>query len=104
MTDTQFAQVVTYIDTHATLIRAWALHGGNSARITALEVEHRGGYRERWVVRQHGDIDWRSNPRIAAVEFRLLTLLQSAGVPAPRPILLDDSGAIFERPYLVVSF
>jgi hypothetical protein len=56
------------------------------------------------VVRQHGDVDLKHNPNIAADEFKLLQLLQSVGVAAPRPYHLDQSGEIFSTPYLVIEY
>lgn len=101
--DPKLAQVVRRIDPHARLLRAWPLAGGVSAQVTALEIE-RGGQRQKMVVRQHGAADLAANPRIAADEFRLLGLLQSAGVAAPAPLHLDTSGAVFPTPYLVTAF
>ena len=56
------------------------------------------------IVRQHGDVDFKRNPHIAADEFRLLQILQSAGLAAPAPYHLDQSGEIFSRPYVVVEY
>jgi aminoglycoside phosphotransferase (APT) family kinase protein len=67
------------------LIRAWPLEGGVSARTTAIEVDGR-----TYVVREH---------KKAALEFRLLRVLEEAGIPVPHPRLLDDEGA-----YLVTDY
>lgn len=86
------------------LLRAWPLTGGASAQVTALELQGPDGAIRKVVVRVHSDIDFANNPRIAADEYRLLGLLQAAGIPAPAPLYLDESGELFGRPCLVVSF
>jgi aminoglycoside phosphotransferase (APT) family kinase protein len=55
------------------------------------------------VLRQHGDLTLELNPQIAADEFRLLHILQHAGVPAPAPRHLDPGG-IFGTPCLVLDY
>ncbi|HYN89206.1 MAG TPA: phosphotransferase [Ardenticatenaceae bacterium] len=99
-----FERVVQRIDPHSRLLRAWELKGGVSARVTALEIERPDGHRKKLVVRQHGDADLRQNPRVAADEFKLLQILQSAGLPAPAPYHLDESGEVFSTPYVVVEY
>jgi len=102
--DHKFVQVVHRIDTHGRLLSAWKLEGGVSARVTALEVERADGQTHKMIVRQHGDEDLKRNPQVAAGEFTLLQLLQSAGLAAPTPYYLDQSGEIFSKPYIVVEF
>jgi aminoglycoside phosphotransferase (APT) family kinase protein len=102
--DDIFARVARRIDPRSRLLRAWELTGGVSARVTALEIELPGGHRQKLLVRQHGAADLERNPRIAADEFRLLQLLHAAGVAAPRPHYLDQSGEIFATPYVVIEY
>jgi len=63
------------------VVRAWELAGGVSARATAVELRRADGEAERLVIRRH---------RRAAMEFRLLRLLQAAGVAAPSPRHADE--------------
>ena len=56
------------------------------------------------IVRQHGKADLKRNPQVAAGEFKLLQLLQTAGLAAPIPYFLDQSGEIFSKPYIVVEY
>lgn len=93
----KFEQLVQQIAPRSKLVRTWELTGGVSARVTAVEVEHADGRRKKMVVRQHGDADLKANPQIAAVEFKLLQQLKSAGLPVPTPYYLD-------QPYLVVAY
>ena len=100
----KFEQVARRIAPGSTLLRASAPSGGISAQVTALEIERPGGQTQKLVVRRHGAVDLRRNPRIAADEFRLLRILQSAGIAAPAPYYLDESCEIFPTPYLVMQF
>jgi aminoglycoside phosphotransferase (APT) family kinase protein len=86
------------------LLRTWILPGGVSAQVTALELRQPDGRTHRLVVRQHGAGDLQHNPQIAAAEFRLLHLLHAAGLPAPRPYYLDQSGTLFPTPYIVLEY
>jgi aminoglycoside phosphotransferase (APT) family kinase protein len=92
------------IDPQGTLLRTWELKGGVSAQVTAFEVGRDDGRRETLIVRRHGAADLRRNPRIAEDEFRLLQLLESAGVPAPTPRYLDAKAEVFFTPSLVVDY
>lgn len=100
----KFQQLAQRIDPQARLVKAWALAGGVSAEVTALEIERGDGTRQRMVARRHGDADFQANPNVAAHEFRLLDVLRAAGVAAPAPLYVEDSGAIFGRPVIVVEF
>lgn len=100
----KFAQVVQKFEPHSKLRRAWGLQGGVSAQVTALEIEQPGGQTKTMLLRQHGEVDRAHNPHIAADEFKLLALLQSAGIAAPRPYYLDQSCEILSTPYLVIEY
>ncbi len=102
--DSKFEQVVQKIDSQSKLLRTWELKRGVSAQVTALEIERPGGHTKKLIVRRHGEVDLKHNPRIAADEFKLLQLLHSVGLAAPRPYYLDQSGEIFPTPYLVLEY
>ena len=102
--DWQFEKVLHTIDPACQLRRAWELKGGISAQVTALEVQHPDGHLSRMVIRQHGAVDLRHNPHVAADEFTLLQHLHRAGLATPAPYLLDESGVIFPTPYIVVEY
>ncbi|HYF62683.1 MAG TPA: phosphotransferase [Herpetosiphonaceae bacterium] len=104
MTDTLFARVAQDIAPGSRLARSWELKGGVSAQVTALEIERSDGERQTVVVRRHGPADLAANPQVAAGEFRLLGLVRAAGVAAPAPLRLDQSGRIFPAPYLVIEY
>jgi len=102
--DKKFDQVVQKLDPQSKLLRTWELKGGVSAQVTALEIERPGGLTKKMIVRQHGEVDLKQNPHIAADEFKLLQLLHSAGLAVPFPYHLDQSGEIFSKPYLVIEY
>ena len=96
------ARIVRSVAPGARLQAARPLAGGVSARVTALEVAPPDG--RTLVLRRHGAADLARDPDIAAHEFRLLQILQAAGVPAPAPLHLDTSGTILPTPWLLQSF
>ncbi len=102
--DNKFQQVVEKIAPHSKLLRAWALQGGVSAQVTALEIERPDGQRQKWLVRQHGEVDRQHNPQIAADEYRLLQMVYASGLAVPQPYGLDQSGEIFAVPYVVLEY
>ena len=102
--DKKFAQVLQKIVPRGRLLRTWELKGGVSARMTVLEIERPGGQTQKMIVRQHGAVDLKHNPHVTADEFKLLQLLQSAGLVTPTPYHLDQSGEIFSTPYVVIEY
>lgn len=102
--DKVFEWLAHAIDPQSKLVRCWPLQGGVSAEVTALEIKRQDGRAAKMVVRRHGAVDRQHNPQIAADEYRLLQILQAAGLPAPKPYFLDQSGKIFPTPCLVVEY
>lgn len=105
MTDLhRFAPLVASITPASTLRSAAALTGGVSAQITALELEHPDGTREKVVVREYGAADLATDPHVAEHEYTLLRHLHAASLPVPRPLTLDQSAALLPTPSLVIEF
>jgi aminoglycoside phosphotransferase (APT) family kinase protein len=102
--DQKFQQLVHKVEPQSKLLRAWELKGGVSAQVTALEIEQPDRQTKRMIVRQHGPTDLKSNPQIAADEFKLLQILRSAGLPTPAPYYLDQSGDMFSTPSIVIEY
>lgn len=102
--DKKFNQLVHRIDPQSSLLRTWQLKGGVSAQVTALEIERADGRTQKLVVRQHGIVDFKQNPHIAADEWRLLRLLRSIGLATPQPVYVDESGEIFSTPVIVIEY
>lgn len=77
------------------------LRGGIGARMHSLTIEAPGGGRQRFVLRRtirptgvHSDVE---------KLFRNLTLLDAAGIPTAKPVLLDAAGAYFGKPAVVMT-
>jgi aminoglycoside phosphotransferase (APT) family kinase protein len=100
----KFEQLVQKIDPQSKLLQAWELKGGVSAQVTALEIERPDRQTKKMIVRQHGAVDLKRNPYIAADEFKLLQILRSVGLATPAPYYLDQSGEIFANPYVVIEY
>jgi aminoglycoside phosphotransferase (APT) family kinase protein len=100
----KFEQVVQKIDPKSKLLRTWELKGGVSAQVTALEIERPDGQTKKMIVRQHGEMDLKHNPQVAADEFKLLHILHSVGLATPKPYHLDQSCEIFSTPYVVIEY
>jgi aminoglycoside phosphotransferase (APT) family kinase protein len=102
--DQAFEQLAQKIAPQSRLTRVWQLEGGVSAQVTVIEIERPDGQSQKLLVRRHGAADLKRNPNIAADEFKLLQMLQSAGLATPMPYYLDQSGEIFATPYIVIEY
>ena len=102
--DDKFGQMIQKIAPGSRLLHSWMLQGGVSAQVTALEIERTTGQTQKLIVRQHGPVDLKHNPHIAADEFKLLQFLCSTGLSVPTPYYLDESGEIFPTPYIVLEY
>lgn len=102
--DHRLERLIPQIAEAATLLRAWELSGGVSARVTEVEVGHADGWRQHLIVREYGEADLLRNPDVATHEFHVLQIVRAAGVPAPEPYYVDATGAVTGSPLIVVSF
>jgi aminoglycoside phosphotransferase (APT) family kinase protein len=98
------AAVAHHLDAGSTVLRAWPLEGGVSARVTAIELIRSSGAHETVVLRQPNPSRLEENPRAARQEYTLLSRLHRAGLPVPAAIDLDDSGEVAGAPYLVMEY
>jgi aminoglycoside phosphotransferase (APT) family kinase protein len=102
--DQKFEQLVQKLAPQSKLLRTWSLKGGISAAMTALEIERPDRQTSRMIVRRPGDATLKRNPRAAEDEFKLLQLAQSLGLATQRPYYLDQAGAVFSTPCLVIEY
>jgi aminoglycoside phosphotransferase (APT) family kinase protein len=78
------------------------LEGGVSARVTALDLAMPDGGTRRVVVREPGAAEWKGpGQQTARREFELLEYLHRAGLPVPRPLLIEDQRS---QPFFVMEF
>lgn len=99
-----FVRLVAQLDPQGQLVQTRELKGGVSAQVTALTLRDGAGQLRQFVVRQHGALDRQRNPTIASDEFRLLQVLHAAGIAVPKPHFVDQAGAIFPTPALVIDY
>lgn len=70
-----------HLDAGSTVLRAWPLEGGVSARVTAIELIRSSGAGETVVLRQPNASRLEANPRATRQEYTLLSRLHRAGLP-----------------------
>lgn len=101
--DAAFAAIARRVIPGATSVQHRRLAGGVSANVHALEVASAAGV-QGLVVRRHGAAGWKRLPDdVTRAEFELLGALHGAGLPVPRPLLLDVSGAVLPSPFFVME-
>lgn len=86
------------------LLRSRKLEGGLSAHVLAIEIKESNGSFKTIVLRVHGEKDLAENSNVASDEYKVLEILEKTNIPAPQPLLLDESKEIIPQPYLVISF
>jgi aminoglycoside phosphotransferase (APT) family kinase protein len=99
----QHEQIAHRVEPGGELRRVSRLEGGISADIVLLEVARDGQVR-KLVVRHHGHANLAANPRAAATEFALLQALRGTGIDVPEPCCIDETGEIYEQPFVVVEY
>src|SRR5262245_13351863 len=100
-----YARVADRVAPGATLVRRWALTGGVSAQVEALELALPDGGRRQVVLRRHGAAAWRTLASdVTATEFQLLAALAAAGMEVPEPLLLENDGDLLGSPFFVMAF
>lgn len=100
----RFTPLIHRLYPRSTLRRVWALEGGVSSDVTALEIEKADGTLQKIVVRRHGAAELADDQGIAAREYKVLQVLHTAGLPVPAPIHLDETGEFFAEPCLVLDY
>ena len=101
--DLAFSTIARRVVPGATLVHHRRLEGGVSAAVYGLEVSSESGI-QRFVIRRHGAAAWKQlSGDVTRAEFELLVALQGAGLPVPRPFLLDVSAELLPSPFFVMS-
>jgi len=86
------------------LVRTRRLPGGLGCRMDVLDIERADGSRWKVSLRRFVREHRFSTPEHVTHEFEVLRLVESAEIPAPRPLLLDAKGQYFGVPTLVLSY
>lgn len=98
------AELVDRIVPGGHVIRTRRLRGGLSCRMDLLEIERPDGSAYKVSLRRFEKKQSFSVAERAAQEFAVLSLLETAAITAPRPILLDADGTYFDVPAIVLSY
>ena len=69
-----------------------------------LDIERANGTRRKVSLRRFERDHRYSTPDHVAHEYRILQLVEEAGIPAPRPVLLDAPGRLFGVPAMVLTY
>ena len=86
------------------LLRTERLRGGLGCRMDRLRIERADGARFDVSLRRFYRRDRFQDPDRAPTEFEVLQLLEQADISAPRALLLDAAGDLFDCPAMVISF
>jgi aminoglycoside phosphotransferase (APT) family kinase protein len=100
----KFEQLVQTIAPQSRLRWTWPLKGGISAEMIAFEIERPDSQFSRMILRRPSEQTLQRNPHAAEDEFKVLQLTKSLGLATPTPYYLDQSGANFSTPYLVIEY
>jgi aminoglycoside phosphotransferase (APT) family kinase protein len=99
------ASLVECLTPGGRLVRTRRLAGGLGCRSDVLEIERADGSRWKVTLRRFVRAEHRfSTPEHVIHEFDILRLVEAAGIPAPRPVLLDATGEYFGVPAIVISY
>ena len=97
VTEQDIRQVIRKLD------RGWRLQNTQplAGRACALHVATGAETKRRMILLTHSQRDRERNPQIARDEFRLLEILNEAGLPVPDALYLSEA---HEPPFLITSF
>ena len=98
------ARLVEELAPGGRLVRTRRLRGGLGARMQVLDIERADGTRLKVSLRRFERDHASSTPDHVAHEYRILKLVEEAGIPAPRPLLLDAEGRLFGVPAMVLTY
>jgi aminoglycoside phosphotransferase (APT) family kinase protein len=97
-------QLLTALHQQGKVVNIQPLTGGISASMTLIDVELLSGKVNRYIVRQLSAETLALRPNAVEMEYGLLQVLKTHGLPVSCPIYLDVQGEIFETPTLVMDY
>lgn len=97
-------QIVQHIEPGLVLLGTSKLTGGLSADVCVIEVLTLDKKKKKFVLRIYGEEDFRLNTSIASYEHKLLEILKTKGILAPKSAYYDESQTICARPYIIVEY
>jgi aminoglycoside phosphotransferase (APT) family kinase protein len=99
----QLANLRDVVAPGARVARVRRLPGGLQCGMHAVDLLTAQGQRLRLVVRRYTPQQAAGDPGVCRREWDTLRLLERAAAAAPRPVFLDDEGAVFGTPTLVMT-
>lgn len=99
-----YARLIDELAPGGRLVRARRLRGGVGARMHVLDIERADGTRVNVSLRRFPRDNRSSSPEHVVHEYNVLRLVEKAGIPAPRPLLLDAQGAMFGVPAMALTY
>ena len=100
---TSVQRVLNFISPYAKLLDVSPIPGGYSNHTHLIVADGPDGVELKFVVRQYLSHEGDRGDK-AVREFEILKLVRNYSIPAPEPLLLDDSGEILGIPGIVTSF
>jgi aminoglycoside phosphotransferase (APT) family kinase protein len=100
----KLAELVEELAPGGRLVRSRRLRGGVGARMHVLDIERADGTRFKVSLRRFVREHRFSTPEHVGHEYQILQLVEEAGIPAPRPLLLDNNGRLFGMPAIVLTY
>ena len=94
-------RIVDEVVTRHKLVSVRPAHAAFTNAVHILETESAGGHNLRLVVKQLTDDP---DPERAIAEYHGLQIARKHGIPAPEPVLLDNTGSLLGVPGIVTSF
>ena len=81
-----------------------SMAGGMSACMSLVSLKAPDGNCVRWVVRQLSAETLALRPGAVKMEYELLQIMSSHGLPVSKPVYLDEKGRLFGNPSLVMEY
>jgi len=100
----QIKQLAQRVFPGSTVLRAWPLKGGISARMTGIEVQLPDGHMGKIVLRRLGEWALEKHLHLASVGFQTLNLVRRFDIGAAEPLYFDQTGEVFPDPYFVTEY
>ncbi len=97
-------RLLTLLGLHSTVENIQPLTGGISAGMSLATLKDAGGKTIRWVIRQPSAATLAMRPHAAVMEYHLLQTMSAQGLPVSKPVFLDENGAVFGSPSLMLEY
>lgn len=97
-------KLLTQLQVQGKVVSIHPLPGGISAAMALVSLKLSDGTMNQWVVRQLSAETLALRPAAVEMEYELLRVLKTHGLPVSSPIYLDKECRIFHSPTLVLEY